>query len=71
MELSILRQFYEAGILLQGITVSENHLQGLTIEPRFQAIYVFTIELLKGSTIIGNFCQYLRPGWFTPPPWSP
>ncbi len=37
------------------------------IEPRFQAIYSFTIEILTDSTIIKNYRHYLRSTWFTPP----
>ncbi len=29
--------------------------------------YSFTIEILTGSTIIKNYCHYLRYTWFTPP----
>ena len=30
-------------------------------------LYSFTIEILTGSTIIKNYCHYLRYTWFTPP----
>ncbi len=46
-------------------------INGHDSQSRFQAIYSFTVEILTGSTIIRNYCHYLRCRWFTPPPWNP
>ena len=61
--------FNKAVLLLYAFTLDPYNpmVLWLTTGSRFQAIYSFTIEILTGSTIIKNYCHFLRYTWFTPP----